>query len=1236
MSRALVTKNIRSGAAGNSGALRQELTDAGATITAELPHGFVIDVDDDRLVALGREGFRVSELPPPNILRIGGTTIDVEAEADGGLEGAPAGAAGGADDLRVAADEAPSWTHRLVQLIAPPSPEWVEDIQDLGVQVVEPLGPYGLFVLADEDQAAELARRPYVRWTGLFQPAYRRHPALADAEGRVEYVGVTVVPAEAIDEVRSRLVEMGADIRDVEVPAPTTVNQPAKVVVDIDASLLADVARIPNVRWIEPHGPDAAVDERSTQIVAENLDGVAAPNSAPVLGYQGALAGLGLSGAGVIIGICDSGIDSHNNATMHGDLAGRLAFFADATGGASTTDTNGHGTHVAGIAAGNAFLGNADPQGFLLGQGVAPGAQIGSVNQIGTGGTFNDTQRVQQMALNGASVMNNSWGQTGAGPGGGAIGMGYTARSRSFDELVRDPEPATPVNEHLAIVSAAGNDGTAGATSVSAPWEAKNPIIVGNSRNFRPGEGSADDDIRGISNSSGRGPAVDGRILPTVVAPGTDIISARSTVDANAAMAGVQRPRTAYTDTGGTVHQDYTRLSGTSMAAPHVAGLCALLIEWWRDRTGGRQPSHALLKALLVNGAEDLAGGPDGLGGVLANIPNGNQGWGRVSLENVVLQAPASDRGPKVFSDQRHAFTASGQEFTMRVAVSDATRPFRVTLAYSDAPGAAGANPALVNNLNLEVEEIASGDLFRGNVFANGFSNTGGVFDAVNNLECVYVQNPAGVYEVRVVATAVVANARPPFDMTPWQDFALVIDNAELADADPAKVALVLDRSGSMVSLGYVDITRQASKQFVDLLRVDDEVGVVTFGNSGEVEFPSVPPLECQVVTGPATRTAARSEIDAIAFGGCTFMGDGIQEGAALLAPESGNKAMVLFSDGYDNKGCSSDPARPSALTAAGALPGGTPIYSCAMGPTSDQDLLEQLASMTAGRYYFMPTIDDLFEIYNFIRGAATSDGIIVNDSAVASSSRVGGFVEALAQRVTFTCAWHDGSLRFTPRRPRKKNEIHVQLRNPKGKLVRHDAGYVRHHVGDGYVVFDIPEPTPGLWHIEVETARAEHTRYTVGGFVDSPIDLRALVSASRVRLGEEFSLKVGSSHVEQVGGRIAVTGTVTSPTMGVPTLLKKFKRELAAVRAVKVGGGDSFPDDVGRLLALQAQMGRDANLFARRPRRLTLRNDGPSLARGRFGATGESGSYNVTLNVKGVAANTKFVRKELLSVFVA
>jgi hypothetical protein len=60
------------------------------------------------------------------------------------------------------------------------------------------------------------------------------------------------------------------------------------------------------------------------------------------------------------------------------------------------------------------------------------------------------------------------------------------------------------------------------------------------------------------------------------------------------------------------------------------------------------------------------------------------------------------------------------------------------------------------------------------------------VRDQLNNVECVYVQVPTGEYEVTVRATSITMDARPPFDaVNPWQDFALVVDNAERAASAP-------------------------------------------------------------------------------------------------------------------------------------------------------------------------------------------------------------------------------------------------------------------------------------------------------------------------------------------------------------------------------------------------------------------------------------------------------------------
>jgi hypothetical protein len=133
--------------------------------------------------------------------------------------------------------------------------------------------------------------------------------------------------------------------------------------------------------------------------------------------------------------------------------------------------------------------------------------------------------------------------------------------------------------------------------------------------------------------------------------------------------------------------------------------------------------------------------------------------------------------------DQESPLGAENDEVRILVEPCDAQRPLRITLVWTDAPGNYEDGPALRNDLDLEVTALATGTHYVGNAFENGYSipfapDEPIAPDAINNVECVYIERPEGRNEVRVRAASLQQNARYPFDMQGWQDFALVIDTA--------------------------------------------------------------------------------------------------------------------------------------------------------------------------------------------------------------------------------------------------------------------------------------------------------------------------------------------------------------------------------------------------------------------------------------------------------------------------
>lgn len=215
---------------------------------------------------------------------------------------------------------------------------------------------------------------------------------------------------------------------------------------------------------------------------------------------------------------------------------------------------------------------------------------------------------------------------------------------------------------------------------------------------------------------------------------------------------------------------NYMFLSGTSMAAPHVAGMSALIREYLINRQGFPNPSGMLVKAFIINGAQDMAatGNAQSTTGF---VPNRDEGWGRVNLTNSI--APNERRTTVGFHDSfaTFNFTANGQSIIFKNVRASFNKPIAITLTWYDPQTAVGAG-ALVNDLDLELVS-PNGTIYRGgtNSFLNGQTRGAGLRDSVNSVEKLIITEPAdGLYELRVRANSLHATARnQPFSVVASQ-----------------------------------------------------------------------------------------------------------------------------------------------------------------------------------------------------------------------------------------------------------------------------------------------------------------------------------------------------------------------------------------------------------------------------------------------------------------------------------
>ncbi|MEM3445382.1 MAG: S8 family serine peptidase [Thermoplasmata archaeon] len=588
--------------------------------------------------------------------------------------------------------------------------EWRKLLECKGARVVGYIPNYAYIVKMDKFVLEEVQSLEFVRWVGIYQPYYRVHPDLWSIAGDTR-VKVLVFGNENLERTVGIFKKLG-----IEVISSQTGKSFHTIDAVVSKDSLGTVARIPTVSWIEKWYPVRIQNSISAGVIQSGTSG-----NTPIWNR-------GLYGDGQIVGESDTGIDWDHEAfrdpshyqirysnppgSQPPDLQHRKIVNYHVYVDDYDLDYSGHGTHVAcTIAGNNSYVGGTNANG----KGMAPSAKISFTDIGGAGDSLSlpsDLNTLYQWAYNdGARLHSNSWGDEN---------NDYGVYAMQTDEFMWE-------HRDMLIFFAAGNSGPS-ANTVGNPGTAKNIVTVGATTH----DGSS------VADFSSRGPTADGRRKPTICAPGSGINSADSDGRKNSN------------------NSAYTSMDGTSMATPTAAGGAALVRQYYTEGwypTGTKIPSNAiipsasLIKATLIAGARKMT----------TNIPDNNQGWGIINLEDSLYFA-GEPKKLRIVDNTNGISTGQSADYLYYVS---APIPLRFVLVWTDYPGNPSAAKDIVNDLDLVVISPTN-TTYLGNVFSNSESVSGGTADTTNVEECVYLNSPpTGLWIVRVIGKNVPYGPQP-------------------------------------------------------------------------------------------------------------------------------------------------------------------------------------------------------------------------------------------------------------------------------------------------------------------------------------------------------------------------------------------------------------------------------------------------------------------------------------------
>jgi len=264
-------------------------------------------------------------------------------------------------------------------------------------------------------------------------------------------------------------------------------------------------------------------------------------------------------------------------------------------------------------------------------------------------------------------------------------------------------------------------------------------------------------------------------------------------------------------------------------------------------------------------------------------------------------------------------------------------------------------------------------------------------------------------------------------------------------------VALVIDRSGSMGSYGYMEPAKDAAKTFVGLMEIGDNVAVVSFSTDATINF------ALTTIESDATKTDAQNAISSINSTGSTSIGAGMQAGQGELnkGNTSVHQGMVLLSDGYEN-------TSPMVADILPTIPENTDIYTIALGPDSDQELLNDIANETGGFYSYSPGSSDLQAIYNAIRANVTGEQVIASASGLVNQGQTVSEavqIDGSVSKAKFSVTWAG-------------SDVDLALTDPNGQIIDPQAAENDPNIsftsGDTYEYFNVQSPAQGEWQMNI------------------------------------------------------------------------------------------------------------------------------------------------------------------------